>query len=196
METESMSDWSFHETKSVNTETLIIQEVADYPDAAGQLGYGPVFTPAIHYRLQQRELIVLKWSNVHMKKPSLTIHAGRVAKEGKPIEYVEKFRELWLSPEAVDFCWHRNTPSIPAAKRYLSRNSEILLSEHGTAPAQSNIGKTEILHTCFEHPHHNCAVLTLQNGMTAAKLTHLQSRRLPTLIQKIYAEHKNRYRNR
>lgn len=47
-----MSDWSFHETKSVNTETLIIQEVTDYPDAAVQLGYVIVFTPAIHYGLR------------------------------------------------------------------------------------------------------------------------------------------------
>lgn len=92
LEAEPMAGWSFHETKAVKTETLTIQEVADYLDAAGQLGYGAMFTLAIHYGLRQRELIALKWSDVDIEKPSLTVHAGRVVKEGKLVEYAGKVR--------------------------------------------------------------------------------------------------------
>jgi len=78
-----MTEWSFLETKAVKTETLTVQEVSDYLDAAGQLGYSAMFTLAIHYGLRQRELIALKWSDVDMEKPSRTVHAGRVVKEGE-----------------------------------------------------------------------------------------------------------------
>ncbi len=78
---------------------MTTQEATDYLDAAGQLGYGTMFTLAIHCGLRQRELIALKWSDVDMKKPSLTIYAGDVVKEGKFVEYAEKIRKLQLSPE-------------------------------------------------------------------------------------------------
>ena len=190
LETEPMADWSFHETKSVKTETLTTQEVADYLDTAGQLGYSAMFTLAIHYGLRQRELIALKWSDVDMEKPSLTVHAGRVVKEGKLIEYAGKVRELQLSPEDAALLEqeHSKHPS-----------SEVLFIHPGTLkPYSPNmvrlrhnqiLEKAEIPHIRFEDLRHTCAVLALQNGMTATELTHLQGRCRPTLIWQSYAEH-------
>ena len=98
MEQNPIADWHFYEAKQVKTEPLTMQEAVDYLDAAQQLGYGAMFTLAVRYGLRQRELIALKWSDVNMEKPSLTIHAGRVVKEGKLVEYAGKTRELALSP--------------------------------------------------------------------------------------------------
>ena len=190
--TEPMADWSFYETKSVKTETLTVQEVTDYLDAAGQLGYGAMFTLALHYGLRQRELIALKWNDVDMEKPSLTVHAGRVVKEGKLVEYVGKVRELRLSPEDAALLEqeHAKYPS-----------SEALFIHPGTLkPYSPNmvrlrhkwiLEKAEIPHIRFEDLRHTCAVLALQNGMTTAELTYLQGRCRTTQTRQSYAKHMN-----
>ncbi len=192
LETEPMAGWSFHETKAVKAETLTMQEAADYLDAAGELGYGAMFTLALHYGLRQRELTALKWSDVDMKKPSLTVHAGRVVKEGKLVEYAGKVRELQLSPEAAALLEqeHAKHPS-----------SEELFVHPGTLkPYSPNmvrlrhkwiLEKAEIPHIRFEDLRHTCAILALQNGMTAAELTHLQGRCRTTQTRQSYAEHMN-----
>ncbi len=166
--------------------------MADYLDAAGQLGYGAMFTLAVRYGLRQRELIALKWSDVDMKKPSLTVHAGRVVKEGKLVEYAGKVRELQLSPEDAALLEqeHSKHPS-----------SEVLFIHPGTlTPYTPNmirlrhkwiLEKAEIPHIRFEDLRHTCAVLALQNGMTAAELTHLQGRCRTTQTRQSYAEHMN-----
>ena len=192
LETEPMTDWSFHETKAVKTETLTVQEVADYLDAAGQLGYGTMFTLAIHYGLRQRELIALKWSDVDMEKPSLTVYAGRVVKEGKLVVYAGKVRELRLSPEDAD---------LLAQEHAKHPSSEALFIHPGTLrPYSPNmvrlrhnqiLERAEIPHIRFEDLRHTCAILALQNGMTAAELTHLQGRCRPTLTRQSYAEYMN-----
>ncbi len=190
LETEPMADWSFHETKTVKTKTLTTQEVADYLDAAGQLGYGAMFTLAIHYGLRQRELIALKWSDVDMEKPSLTVHAGRVVKEGKLIEYAGKVRELQLSPEDAALLEqeHSKHPS-----------SKVLFVHPGTLKPYTPdmvrlrhnwiLEKAVISHIRFEDLRHTCSVLALQNGMSAAELTHLQGRYRTTQTRQYYAEH-------
>lgn len=190
LETEPMEGWNFHETKGVKAEPLTRQEVADYLDAAGQLGYSAMFTLAVRYGLRQRELIALKWSDVDMEKPSLTVHTGRVVKEGKLVEYEGKVRELQLSPEDAALLEqeHAKHPS-----------SEVLFIHPGTLkPYSPNmvrlrhnqiLEKAEIPHIRFEDLRHTCAVLALQNGMTAAELTHLQGRCRTTQTRQSYAEH-------
>ncbi len=192
LEAEPMADWSFPKMQAVKAEALTMQEAADYLDAAGQLGYGALFTLAVRYGLRQRELIALKWSDVDMKKPSLTIHAGRVVKEGKLVEYAGKVRELQLSPEDAALLEqeHAKHPS-----------SEVLFIHPGTLkPYSPNmvrlrhkwiLEKAEIPHIRFEDLRHTCAVLALQNGMTAAELTHLQGRCRTTQTRQSYAEHMN-----
>ncbi len=192
LEREPMTDWSFHETKGVNAEPLTLQEAADYLDAAGRLGYRAMFTLAVRYGLRQRELIALRWSDVDMKKPSLTVHAGRVVKEGKLVEYAGKVRELRLSPEDAALLEqeHAKHPS-----------SEVLFIHPGTLkPYSPNmvrlrhnqiLEKAEIPHIRFEDLRHTSAVLALQNGMTATELTHLQGRCRSTLTRQSYAEHMN-----
>ncbi len=181
---------SIHETKADKTETLTTQKVADDLDAAGQLGYGAMFTLAIHYGQRQRELIVLKWSDVDIEKPSLTIHAGRVVKEGKLVEYAGEVRELQLTLENAALLEqeHAKHPS-----------SEVLFIHPGTLKPHSPnmvwlrhnqiLEKAGVPHIRFEDLRHTCAVLALQNSMSAAELTHLQGRCRTTLTRQNYAEH-------
>ncbi len=49
--------------------------------------------------------------------------------------------------------------------------------------------KAESPHIRFEDLRHTCAVLALQNGMTAAELNHLQGRCRTTQTRQSYAEH-------
>ncbi len=127
-----------------------------------------------------------------MEKPSITVHARRVVKEGKLVEYAGKVRELQLSPEDAALLEqeHAKHPS-----------SEVLFIHPGTLkPYSSNMvrlrhnwisEKAEIPHIRFEDLRHTCAVLALQNGMTAAELTHLQGRCRTTQTRQSYAEHMN-----
>ena len=49
--------------------------------------------------------------------------------------------------------------------------------------------KAGIPHIRFEDLRHTCAVLALQSGITAAKLTHLQGRCHPMFTRQSYAEY-------
>lgn len=193
LETEPMTEWSFLETKAVKTETLTVQEVSDYLDAAGQLGYSAMFTLAIHYGLRQRELIALKWSDVDMEKPSRTVHAGRVVKEGELIEYAGKVRELQLSPEDAALLEQEHAKH-PSSEALFIHPGTLKLHSPNMVRLRHNqiLEKAEIPHIRFEdlrHIRHTCAILALQNVMTAAELTHLQGCCRPILTRQSYAEY-------
>lgn len=82
--------------RQVKAETLTGQEIEYYLDAAGELGYLPIFLLALEQGLRQRELIALKWSDLDVKTRTLTIHEGRVVECGKLVDYGGKTRTIDL----------------------------------------------------------------------------------------------------
>lgn len=53
--------------RQVKAETLTDREIESYLDTAEELGYLPIFLPALEQGLRQRELIALKWSDLNTR---------------------------------------------------------------------------------------------------------------------------------
>ena len=63
--------------RKISANVLTPTEIEDYLDAAKRLGHLPMFLLALTAGLRQRELIALKWSDLDVKRRTLTISEGR-----------------------------------------------------------------------------------------------------------------------
>ena len=76
-----MGNWKISHVKSVKGDTLSKSESIDFLDAANELDCGGMFKLMIRYGLRQSEVRDLRWSDVHVKKHSLTIHKKGIVRE-------------------------------------------------------------------------------------------------------------------
>ena len=152
--------------RKISANVLTPTEVEDYLDAAKRLGYLPMFLLALTTGLRQRELIALKWSDLDVKKRTLTISEGRSVEQRKLVEYKGRTRTIGLTPELVELLAEEHAqhpgsplmfmhpatqkPYLPQTVRRLNRE---ILKEAG------------LDHIRFQDLRHTCAVLSLQNGM-------------------------------
>lgn len=159
---------AFHYPKprKVSANVLTSVEVEDYLDAAKRLGHLPMFLLALTAGLRQRELIALKWSDLDVKKRTLTISEGRSVEQQKMVEYKGRTRTIGLSLELVELLAeeHARRPGSPlmfmhpaAQKPYLPQTVRRLHSEI--------LKEAGLDHIRFQDLRHTCAVLSLQNGM-------------------------------
>ena len=109
------------------------------------------------------------------------------------IEYAGKVRELQLSPEDAALLEQEHAKH-PSSEALFIHPGTLKLHSPNMVRLRHNqiLEKAEIPHIRFEdlrHIRHTCAILALQNVMTAAELTHLQGCCRPILTRQSYAEY-------
>ena len=152
--------------RKVSANVLTPPEVEDYLDAAERLGHLPMFLLALTAGLRQRELIALKWSDLNVKKRTLTISEGRSVERRELVEYEGGTRTISLTLEVVkllleEHARHPSSPLIfmhPATQRPYS--PQMVRRFHSEI-----IREARLEHIRFEDLRHTCAVLSLQNGV-------------------------------
>ena len=159
---------AFHYPKprKISANVLTPTEVEDYLDAAERLGHLPMFLLALTAGLRQRELIALKWSDLDIKKRTLTISEGRSMEQRKLVEHKGRTRAIGLPSELVELLAeeHAQHPGSPlmfmhpaTQKPYLPQTVRRLHNEI--------LKEAGLDHFRFQDLRHTCAVLSLQNGM-------------------------------
>lgn len=163
-------------------------EMEDYLDAAEQLGYLPVFLLALTAGLRQGELIALKWSDLDIKRRTLTIAEKRAVERRELMEYGEETRTVILTKEVVTLLTeeHAKHPSSPlmfmhpaTLKPYSPQMVRRLHREIITEAGLDHIRFTDLRHTC--------AVLSLQNGMEPKELTQMLGHSRTSMTRQNYA---------
>ena len=159
---------AFHYPKprKISANVLTPPEVEDYLDAAERLGHLPMFLLALTAGLRQRELIALKWSDLNVKKRTLTISEGRSVERRELVEYGDKSRTISLTPEVVKLLIeeHARHPSSPLM--FMHPATQKPYSPQMVRRLHSEIIREAGLdHIRFEDLRHTCAVLSLQNGV-------------------------------
>ena len=152
--------------RKVSANVLTPSEVEDYLDAAERLGHLPMFLLALTAGLRQRELIALKWSDLNVKKRTLTISEGRSMERRELVEYKGGTRSISLTPEVVkllleEHARHPSSPLMfmhPATQRPYS--PQMVRRLHSEIIREAGLD-----HIRFEDLRHTCAVLSLQNGV-------------------------------
>lgn len=152
--------------RKVSANVLTPSEVEDYLDAAERLGHLPMFLLALTAGLRQRELIALKWSDLNVKKRTLTISEGRSVERRKLVEYKGGTRTISLTLEVVkllieEHARHPSSPLMfmhPAIQKPYS--PQMVRRFHSEI-----IREAGLEHIRFEDLRHTCAVLSLQNGV-------------------------------
>ena len=116
--------------RKVSANVLTPAEVEDYLDAAERLGYLPMFLLALTAGLRQRELIALKWSDLDVKKRTLTISEGRSVEQRKLVEYRGRTRTIGLPLELVELLAeeHARHPGSPLMFMHPATQKPYLLS--------------------------------------------------------------------
>ena len=161
---------SFHYRKSTTVKADIMTplEMEDYLDAAEQLGYLPMFMLALTTGIRQGELIALKWSDLDMKKRTLTIAEKRAVERRELVEYGSQTRSIRLTPEVVDLLImeHSKHPSSPLMFMHPATlkpySPQMVRRMH-----KEIIREAGIDHIRFTDLRHTCAILALKNGMDA-----------------------------
>ena len=159
---------AFHypKPKKVSANVLTPSEVEDYLDAAERIGHLPMFLLALTAGLRQRELIALKWSDLNVKKRTLTISEGRSVERWKLVEYEGGTRTISLTLEVVKLLLeeHARHPSSPLM--FMHPATQKPYSPQMVRRFHSEIIREAGLdHIRFEDLRHTCAVLSLQNGV-------------------------------
>ena len=159
---------AFHypKPKKVSANVLTPAEAEDYLDAADRLGHLPMFLLALTAGLRQRELIALKWSDLNVKKRTLTISEGRSVERRKLVEYKGGTRTISLTLEVVKLLIeeHARHPSSPLM--FMHPATQKPYSPQMVRRFHSEIIREAGLdHIRFEDLRHTCAVLSLQNGV-------------------------------
>ena len=160
--------------KKVSANVLTASEVEDYLDAAERLGHLPMFLLALTAGLRQRELIALKWSDLNVKKRTLTISEGRSVERQELVEYEGGTRTISLTLEVVklliqEHARHPSSPLIfmhPATQKPYS--PQMVRRMHNEI-----IKEAGLVHIRFEDLRHTCAVLSLQNGVGVEKVAQI-----------------------
>ena len=168
---------AFHypKPKKVSANVLTPAEVEDYLDAAERMGHLPMFLLALTAGLRQGELIALKWSDLDVKERTLTITEKRSVERRELVEYGDETRTISLTEEVVELlrlehAWHPSSPLMfmhPATQKPYS--PQMVRRLHDEIIREAGLD-----HIRFADLRHNCAVLSLQNGMSAKEVAHMQ----------------------
>ena len=176
--------------RRVRAETLTDQEREDYLDAAGELGYLPIFLLALEQGLRQRELIALKWSDLDVKTRTLTIHEGRVVECGKLVEHGGKTRTIGLPRCTVEqlIREHEKHPS-----------NEAMFIHPGTlkpySPGMIRLLHERVLeqagleHISFRNLRHTCVVRALGSKQNVKTLSAMLGHTRASVTRQGYREY-------
>ena len=170
-------------------ETIVLTplEMEDYLDAAERLGYLPMFMLALTAGLRQGELIALKWSDLDMKKRTLTIAEKRAVERRELVEYGSQTRSIRLTPEVVDLLImeHSKHPSSPLMFMHPATlkpySPQMVRRMHNEIIKEAGID-----HIRYVDLRHTCAILALKNGTEAKELAQMLGHYRPTITRQNY----------
>lgn len=173
--------------KKVSANVLTASEVEDYLDAAERLGHLPMFLLALTAGLRQCELIALKWSDLDVKERTLTITENRSVERRELVEYEDGTRIVSLTQEAVELlrlehAKHPGSPLMfmhPATQRPYS--PQMVRRLHNEIIKEAGLD-----HIRFADLRHTCAVLSLQNGMSAKEVAQMLGHFRTTMTRQNY----------
>ena len=177
----------YRKSMTVKANIMTSLEMEDYLDAAEQLGYLPMFMLALTTGIRQGELIALKWSDLDMKKRTLTIAEKRAVERRELVEYGSQTRSIRLTPEVVDLLVmeHSKHPSSqlmfmhpatlkPYSPQMVRRMHDEIIKEAG------------INHIRYVDLRHTCAILALKNGMDTKELARMLGHYRPAITRQNY----------
>lgn len=173
--------------KKVSANVLTPAEVEDYLDAAERLGHLPMFLLALTAGLRQGELIALKWSDLDVKERTLTITEKCSVERRELVEYGDDTRTISLTEEVIELlrlehAKHPNSPLMfmhpatqkPYSPQMVRRLHDEIIQEAG------------LDHIRFADLRHTCAVLSLQNGMSAKEVAQMLGHFRTTMTRQNY----------
>lgn len=180
---------AFHYRKSMTVKANIMTplEMEDYLDAAERLGYLPMFMLALTAGLRQGELIALKWSDLDMKKRTLTIAENRAVVRRELVEYGSQTRSIRLTPEVVDLLIteHSKHPSSPLMFMHPATlkpySPQMVRRMHNEIIKEAGLD-----HIRFTDLRHTCAVLSLRNGVETKELARMLGHYRPSITRQNY----------
>ena len=164
----------YRKSTTVKANIMTPLEMEDYLDAAERLGYLPMFMLALTAGLRQGELIALKWSDLNMKKRTLTIAEKRAAERRELVEYGSQTRSIRLTPEVVDLLImeHSKHPSSPLMFMHPATlkpySPQMVRRMHKEIIIEAGLD-----HIRFTDLRHTCAIASLRNGMEAKELAQM-----------------------
>ena len=164
----------YRKSTTVKANIMTPLEMEDYLDAAERLGYLPMFMLALTAGLRQGELIALKWSDLNMKKRTLTIAEKRAGERRKLVEYGSQTRSIRLTPEVVDLLImeHSKHPSSPLMFMHPATlkpySPQMVRRMHKEIIIEAGLD-----HIRFTDLRHTCAIASLRNGMEAKELAQM-----------------------
>ena len=164
----------YRKSTTVKANIMTPLEMEDYLDAAERLGYLPMFMLALTAGLRQGELIALKWSDLNMKKRTLTIAEKRAVERRKLVEYGSQTRSIRLTPEVVDLLImeHSKHPSSPLMFMHPATlkpySPQMVRRMHKEIIIEDGLD-----HIRFTDLRHTCAIASLRNGMEAKELAQM-----------------------
>ena len=164
----------YRKSTTVKANIMTPLEMEDYLDAAERLGYLPMFMLALTAGLRQGELIALKWSDLNMKKRTLTIAEKRAVERRKLVEYGSQTRSIRLTPEVVDLLImeHSKHPSSPLMFMHPATlkpySPQMVRRMHKEITIEAGLD-----HIRFTDLRHTCAIASLRNGMEAKELAQM-----------------------
>ena len=164
----------YRKSTTVKANIMTPLEMEDYLDAAERLGYLPMFMLALMTGLRQGELIALKWSDLNMKKRTLTIAEKRAVERRELVEYGSQTRSIRLTPEVVDLLImeHSKHPSSPLMFMHPATlkpySPQMVRRMHKEIIIEAGLD-----HIRFTDLRHTCAIASLRNGMEAKELAQM-----------------------
>ena len=164
----------YRKSTTVKANIMTPLEMEDYLDAAERLGYLPMFMLALTAGLRQGELIALKWSDLNMKKRTLTIAEKRAVERRELVEYGSRTRLIRLTPEVVDLLVmeHSKHPSSPLMFMHPATlkpySPQMVRRMHKEIIIEAGLD-----HIRFTDLRHTCAIASLRNGMEAKELAQM-----------------------
>ena len=164
----------YRKSTTVKANIMTPLEMEDYLDAAERLGYLPMFMLALTAGLRQGELIALKWSDLDMKKRTLTIAEKRAVERRELVEYGSRTRLIRLTPEVVDLLVmeHSKHPSSPLMFMHPATlkpySPQMVRRMHKEIIIEAGLD-----HIRFTDLRHTCAIASLRNGMEAKELAQM-----------------------
>ena len=173
--------------KKVNANVLTPAEVEDYLDAAHRLDYLPMFLLALTAGLRQGELIALKWSDLDAKVRTLTISESRAVERRELVEYEGGTRTVSLTQEVVELLRteHARHPSNPLMFMHPATQKpyspQMVRRLHNEIIQEAGLD-----HIRFADLRHTCAVLSLQNGMSAKEVAQMLGHFRTTMTRQNY----------
>ena len=164
----------YRKSTTVKANIMTPLEMEDYLDADERLGYLPMFMLALTAGLRQGELIALKWSDLNMKKRTLTIAEKRAVERRELVEYGSQTRSIRLTPEVVDLLImeHSKHPSSPLMFMHPATlkpySPQMVRRMHKEIIIEAGLD-----HIRFTDLRHTCAIASLRNGMEAKELAQM-----------------------